>query len=302
MTERIGDGSLVVSSTGPIPETVRSEAERWARKWHIELGPFRSLGSRAADQIAAEPSSNALADLRHRFSAHSVDANWIPAEARQKQVLVSDMDSTIIPVECFDEVAEKAGVGNAVRELTSRAMGGHLAFADAYRARLALCRGVPVDVLEWVWSECVSLNPGAETLVRTMVARGATTVLVTGGFRFFAERVAARAGFREVRANDIGIERGRMTGTEKGPILDGQSKRAALEETCRMRDVPLHCAVAIGDGANDAAMLEIAGLGVAWRAKPALRSVADAILDYSDLDAVLSLQGIPATEHVAPCA
>ena len=299
MRERTGHGSLVLSSAGPLPETVWREAERWARKWHVELGSTRSLGSRAADRIAAEPSADALADLRRRFSPHLVDANWMPADIREKRVLISDMDSTIIPVECFDEVAARAGVGDAVRELTARAMGGHLAFADAYRARLALCRGVPVDVLEWVWSERVSLNPGAETLVRTMAARGASTVLVTGGFRFFAERVAARAGFREVRANDIGIDRGRMTGTEKGPILDGHSKRAVLEETCRLRDISLQCAVAIGDGANDAAMLEIAGLGVAWRAKPALRNVADVILDHSDLDAVLSLQGIPDSEYVA---
>lgn len=265
----------------------------------MELGRVRLLGRRSGERAAGRPLASAIEKLRNRTSSLGVDANWVPVADREKQVLVSDMDSTIIPVECFDEVAAKAGVGEAVRELTARAMGGTLSFPEAYRARLTLCAGVPLSVLEWVWRERVSLNPGAATLARTMAARGAATILVTGGFRFYAERVAALAGFAAFQANGIGIADGRMTGEVEGRILDGQTKRAELARACDARDVPTGLAVAIGDGANDAAMVELAGLGVAWRAKPRLRTVADAILDCSDLDAVLALQGIPESEYVA---
>ena len=243
-----------------------------------------------------------MQDLRTRSSHGRIDANWVPSRQREKRLLVSDMDSTLIPVECFDEVAEEAGVGDAVRALTARAMGGGLNFAEAYRERLRLCRGVSLGVFERVWRERVSLNPGAEVLVRTMAARGAKTLLVTGGFAYFAERVARRAGFDSFRSNDVVIEGDRMTGEAREPILDGDSKRVVLEGSCRARGVPCTHAVAIGDGANDAAMVSAAGLGVGWRAKPALRRVSDAVLDHSALDAVLALQGIPEIEFVSACA
>ncbi len=292
-------GSVVLTSAETLSGRVWSVVEQWAAESGIVLGSVRPLGRRSAEQAAGLPPGDSMGDLRSRISPMRVDANWIGDADREKKVLVSDMDSTIIPVECFDEVAAKAGVGDAVRELTARAMGGMLSFPEAYRARLKLCAGVSLEVLEWVWRERVSLNPGAEALVRTMVARGALTVLVTGGFQFFADRVGALAGFSAVHANGIAIKEGRMTGEARGPILDGRAKREALERACAAMRVPPGLAVAIGDGANDARMVEVAGVGIAWRAKPALAAVADAILDHSDLDAVLSLQGIPESEFVA---
>ena len=294
-----GDGALVFTASRPLPETVWRISDRWAEEAGMELGRVCLLGRRSGERTARRPPASAMERLRNRTSSLGVDANWVPSADREKRILVSDMDSTIIPVECFDEVAAKAGVGEAVRDLTARAMGGTLSFPEAYRARLALCAGVPLSVLEWVWRERVSLNPGAATLVRTMAARGAATILVTGGFRFFAERVAALAGFAAFQANGIGIADGHMTGEAEGRILDGQAKRAELARACDARGVPTGLAAAIGDGANDAAMVELAGLGVAWRAKPRLRIVADTILDCSDLDAVLALQGIPESEYVA---
>ena len=291
-------GALVVTSSDPIPADAWSVVGQWASESGIRLGSVHLLGRCAGERRSGPPSAEAMQDLRRRVSSFRVDANWIPGDDREKRILVSDMDSTIIQVECFDEVAELAGVGDAVRDLTARAMAGRLSFPEAYRARLAICAGVPLDVLETVWRERVSLNPGAGTLVRTMAKRGAFTLLVTGGFHFFAERVAALAGFEDLRANGIAVADGKMTGTASGPILDGQGKCEELERACAVRGVFPSLALAIGDGANDAPMVARAGLGVAWRAKPALRAVADAILDFSGLDAVLALQGIPESEFV----
>ena len=292
-------GSVVFTSAKTISGRIWSTVEQWAAESGIALGEVRSLGRRSAERAASRPPADSMGDLRSRVAPMRIDANWVENAGREKKVLVSDMDSTIIPVECFDEVAARAGVGDAVRQLTARAMAGKLSFPEAYRARLGLCAGVSLDVLEWVWRERISLNPGAGTLVRTMSARGASTVLVTGGFQFFAERVGAIAGFSAVHANGIAIRDGRMTGEARGPILDGLAKRTALKHACAERGVSPRLAVAIGDGANDALMVGKAGIGVAWRAKPALAAVADAILDHSDLDAVLSLQGILESEFVA---
>ncbi len=289
--------AVVLTASAPLSDAVRGGVAEWAADWRLPLEGPRSLGQRSVEFRARTPSPEATADLRNRMGQACVDANAVACAGREKRLLVSDMDSTVVPVECFDEVAELAGVGEAVRALTASAMGGTLSFAESYRARLELCAGVPRSVLERVWRERVSLNPGAKTLVRTMASRGARTLLVTGGFEFFAARVASRAGFAGYRCNDVEFAQGRMTGRPKGPILDGGSKLEALERACESGAFAPEEAVAIGDGANDAAMLSRAGLGVAWRAKPALRRVADAVLDHSDLDAVLALQGIPESDY-----
>lgn len=252
-------------------------------------GPARRLGATAAD-MPCPP--EALAAIRAQLAGAPVDANLVPAENREKRLLIADMDSTIIPVECIDEIADLAGVGPRVAEITERAMQGELDFEGALRARVALLRDLPVEALDRVWAERITLNPGAERLVRTMAARGAMTALVSGGFTFFADRVAEAAGFAFARANTLLIADGRLTGEVADPILGREAKLEALNALTADRGLTPADAIAVGDGANDLAMVEAAGLGVAYHAKPALAAKARAVLAHSDLSALLHLQGI----------
>ncbi len=232
----------------------------------------------------------------------AVDANVVAAEGRRKRLLIADMDSTIIGVECIDELADYAGVKAEVAEITEAAMRGELDFEGALVARVALLKGLPEEVLGRCFQERVRLNPGARTLVRTMNALGAETALVSGGFTYFTERVAAAAGFGSARANRLVVEDGRLTGEVERPILGKAAKLEALEAIVTRLGTGTEAAVAVGDGANDMAMVAAAGLGVAYRAKPTLARAADARLDHSDLTAILALQGIPETEWVRDTA
>ncbi|MBK0399691.1 phosphoserine phosphatase SerB [Limibaculum sp. M0105] len=201
------------------------------------------------------------------------------------------MDSTMIPVECIDEIADFAGVKPQVAAITERAMQGELDFEGALRARVKLLEGLEEAVLARVHAERVSLNPGAAALVRTMRAAGAHTLLVSGGFTYFATRVAAEAGFAEARANVLLARDGRLTGHVAEPILGREAKLAALREAAAAMGVGPEAVLAVGDGANDLAMVEAAGLGVAYHPKPALAERADAVIRHSGLDALLALQG-----------
>jgi phosphoserine phosphatase len=174
-------------------------------------------------------------------------------------------------------------------------MAGELDFAGAVRARLELMQGLPESALEQVFAERIRLNPGARTLVRSMAARGAHTALVSGGFSFFTQRVAAAAGFAEHRANHLIFEAGRLAGVAE-PILGRAAKLAALEEIAARLGLTPADAIAVGDGANDLAMVEAAGLGVAYRAKPGLEARADAVIRRADLTALLYLQGYAEAE------
>jgi phosphoserine phosphatase len=238
-------------------------------------------------------------DPRGLLPGAAVDANVVPADGRRKRILLADMDSTIIGVECIDELADFAGVREAVAAVTEAAMRGELDFEAALEARVQLLEGLPEDVLARAYAERVRLNPGARVLVRTMAAAGAATALVSGGFTYFTERVAAAAGFAEHRANRLGLAGGMLTGRVEAPILGRAAKREALEALCARLGVGAEAAAAIGDGANDLDMVRAAGLGVAYHAKPALAEAASARLDHSDLTAVLALQGVPEAEWVA---
>jgi phosphoserine phosphatase len=237
-------------------------------------------------------------DPRETFGG-TVDANVVPAEGRRKRLLIADMDSTIIGVECIDEIADFAGVKDEVAAVTEKAMRGEIEFEAALEARVRLLEGLPEAVLERVFKERVRLNPGAALLVRTMRALGVMTALVSGGFTYFTERVAAQAGFEENRANRLESEGGVLTGRVVPPILGRAAKREALEELTARLGVGAQAAVAVGDGANDLDMVRAAGLGVAYRAKAALAEAADARLDRSDLTAILALQGIEEAEWIA---
>ncbi len=281
--------ALVLTAAAPLPDALLEAAGTAAGV------RFRRLAPEAAE---AEAAPAALDPLRAAVG-HAADANAVPLVAREKRALVADMDSTIIGCECIDEIAAMAGVGPAVAEITERAMRGELDFEGSLEARVALLAGVEADLLERVRAERVRLNPGARRLVRTMAARGAATALVSGGFTVFADRVAEEAGFALARANrlEVGAD-GRLTGRVVPPILGRDAKREALLVLAAERGLDLAETLAVGDGANDLAMVETAGLGVAYRAKPALAERADAVLARSDLSAILHLQGIPAAAFV----
>ena len=210
---------------------------------------------------------------------------------RRKKLLAADMDSTIITVECIDELADYAGVKAQVAEVTERAMRGELQFEAALAERVALLAGLDEQVLTRCYEERVRLTPGARALVRTMKRDGAYCLLVSGGFTLFAERVAVAAGFDRAVSNRLGIEAGKLTGRVEGSIVGAAGKRQALLDAAAEHDLDIADTLAIGDGANDIPMLEGAGLGIAYRAKPAVVNAAGARIEYGDLSALLYAQG-----------
>lgn len=241
------------------------------------------------------PLRTAIAEV---LAGRPVDACVQPTEGRRKRLLVADMDSTIIGCECLDELADFAGVKDAVSTITERAMRGELEFEGALRERVAMLKGLDLSALLRCYDERVRLNPGARTLVRTMAANGARCLLVSGGFTFFTSRVAEAAGFDEDRANRLIDDGTALTGAVAEPILGREAKLSALRGEAGALNLDLSQTLAIGDGANDLAMIEVAGLGVAYRAKPVVAARAQARIDHSDLTALLYFQGYGASDFV----
>jgi phosphoserine phosphatase len=237
-------------------------------------------------------------ELQQRFAEAKVDYCIQPLANRRKRLLVADMDSTIINVECLDELADYAGKKPEIAAITERAMRGELEFEGALRERVGMLAGLGLDALQKAYDERVRLNPGARTLVRTMAANEARCVLVSGGFTFFTSRVAEAAGFHANRANSLVEADGALTGKVVEPILGREAKLSALREEAAALGVSMEETLAIGDGANDLAMIEVAGLGVAYRAKPIVAAQADAKVDHADLTALLHFQGYPADKFV----
>lgn len=229
-----------------------------------------------------------------------VDIIPLGTGARAKKLLVADMDSTMIGQECIDELADYAGIKPQIAAITERAMQGELDFAAALRERVALLAGLANSAIGVCLAERIRPNPGAATLVRTMRARGAMTLLVSGGFTAFAEPVARQLGFERIEANMLEANEGRLTGSVSGRIVDAAHKARALVTTRDALGLDAGATLAIGDGANDMAMVKAAGLGIAYRAKPALAAIADARLDHHGLDALLWAQGIPQAQWVVP--
>ena len=241
----------------------------------------------------------ALVQARKIASARAVDINLVATKHRRKKLLVADMDSTIIGCECLDELADMAGLKPQVSAITERAMRGEIEFAPALRERVALLKGLPLSALQRVYDERVRLNPGAKALVATMRAHGAKTLLVSGGFAFFTRRVAAAAGFDSEQANVLLDDGETLLGAVAEPILGREAKLAALEEAARAAGLDFADALAVGDGANDLAMIGRAGLGVAYHAKPVVAAAASASIAHGDLTALLYLQGYREDEIVA---
>ena len=215
-----------------------------------------------------------------------------PAEHRRKKLIVADMDSTMITVECIDELADYAGIKAQIAAVTEAAMRGELDFGEALDARVALLKGLDESVIARCLAERVKIMPGARELVRTMRGWGATAILVSGGFTRFAEPVAAEIGFNRAIANVLEIADGKLAGTVAKPIVDASTKLATLSEAVLEFGLSRAETLAVGDGANDLAMITQAGLGVAYHAKPVVAAAAGARIDHGDLTALLFAQGV----------
>jgi phosphoserine phosphatase len=232
----------------------------------------------------------AVAAARAALAGAAVDLIAVPAEGRRKRLLLADMDSTIVTTETLDEIAAFAGLKEKIAAITARAMNGELDFRAALRERVGMLAGLPVSALEATWAE-TQLMPGATALVRTMRAQGAHCALVSGGFTFFTSRVADRVGFHAHHSNSLEIADGKLTGKVAEPILDKDAKLAALKRLATEQGLPLSATLTVGDGANDLPMLQAAGLGVAYHAKPVVAAAARARVEHTDLTALLFAQG-----------
>jgi phosphoserine phosphatase len=258
-------------------------AHAFARSW-IE-------DDEACDLLFSQGEDAARAALEGALD--EIDVIVQPEAERRRRLLVADMDSTMITVECIDELADYAGLKAEVAAITAQAMRGELDFEAALRARVALLGGLDAGAIDRCREERVRLTPGARALVRTMRREHAATVLVTGGFTAFAEPVAAEIGFETALANRLEVADGRLTGKVEGPIVGAASKRQALLDALARHGLEATASLAIGDGANDVPMLGAAGLGVAYHAKPAAAAVARARIVHGDLTALLYAQGYP---------
>ena len=260
------------------------------------------LGAEIAADIAFEgdpaEAGRHVGAVRDVVAALPVDIVVQPAAGRRKGLLLADMDSTMIGQECIDELADLIGQKAHVAAITEQAMRGEIAFEPALKARVALLAGLPADVVAQVIAERITLTPGARALVATMRAGGATSVLVSGGFTVFTAVIAEKIGFDAHHANELLIAEGRFSGAVAEPILGRAAKRATLLDWRARLGLDPAATMAVGDGANDLAMLEAAGLGVAYHAKPAVAAAAHARIAYADLTALLYVQGYRRADFV----
>ena len=291
---------IAVTLVGSEAEVVEALAPRISSAVASLSGSVKQtvvLGPGAVDLIVeAEAATEVHMAVKDALGDAPVDFCVQPAEHRRKRLLIADMDSTIIGCECLDELADFAGVKAEVSAITERAMRGEIGFEGALRERVGMLKGLPVGALERCYAERVRLNPGARTLVTTMALHGARCALVSGGFSFFTSRVAAAAGFHVDRANTLIEADGALTGEVGDPILGREAKLVALNAEASALGIDLAETLAIGDGANDLAMINAAGLGVAYRAKPLVAAEADARVDHTDLTALLYFQGYRADQ------
>ena len=255
------------------------------------------LGEAAMDIFVDGADIGALrVAARRAFERKRVDFCVQPAAGRRKRLLIADMDSTIISCECLDELADFAGVKPQVAAITERAMAGEIPFEAALRERVAMLKGLSLSKLQETYDQRVKLTPGAATLAKTMAAHGATCLLVSGGFEFFTERVSQAAGFSGHKANRMVDDGQVLTGEVTDPILGREAKLETLRAYASDLGIDLAATLAVGDGANDLAMIEAAGLGVAYRAKPIVAAQAAAQVNHTDLTSLLFFQGYGADE------
>ncbi len=271
---------LVLHATHLTETAVAAVAERLGRSPDLAGG-----GTARWRHVPASPELPALAE------SHQADIAFVPEGRRPEdfRLLVMDMDSTLITIECIDEIADRIGVKPQVSAITEAAMRGELDFAGALRRRVALLEGLEESALEGVYQERLRLSPGAETLLEAARAAGWKTLLVSGGFTFFTRRLQDRLGLDHTVANTLETHAGRLTGRVLGEIVDAERKAAELRALAGRLGVDPSRAIAIGDGANDLKMMHAAGMGIAYRAKPVVRQQATHALNFSGLDGVLNL-------------
>ncbi|NBZ86535.1 phosphoserine phosphatase SerB [Stagnihabitans tardus] len=287
--------SLLTAPDRPILDRVAVESLRnaWGGGQAIWLDPG------VAAEFTLDHSPANLWEVWASFQSMGIDLACQKTEGRKKRLLIADMDSTMIQQECIDELADEAGVGAYVADITKRAMNGELDFEAALRERVGLLRGLKVSVIEGVLRDRITLMPGGKVLLATMKANGAYAALVSGGFTAFTARIAAVLGFDENRANTLLTAGDVLSGEVADPILGKQAKLDALNEiTARLGFTPAE-ALAVGDGANDLAMLNRAGMGVALHAKPSVAAQCEVRVNHGDLTALLYLQGYAREEFVA---
>ncbi len=266
---------------------------------HRDAGVVWLDPGHAADLVLA---CNDLTATRDRITAEldgePVDWALQRRHGRAKKLLVGDMDSTFITVECIDVLGARAGLGDKVAAITQASIRGERDFSDSLRERVALLKDASESLLEETWREDITMMPGAATLLATMRKHGVITALVSGGFTWFTERVADTVGFDEHQANTLAIENGVLTGKVVEPVLDRDAKRRILGELCHQHGLSMSETLAVGDGANDIAMLTAAGLGVAYHAVPAATQAADAVVRHGDLTTLLYFQGYARSDFV----
>ena len=268
------DGKLVDEAARAVDGKVRWLAEAEAAEVATDLEPD-AAATRLAALVAGQP----------------LDLNLLPAEHRRKRLLLCDMDSTVITIECIDELAGLAGIKPQIAAVTRRAMNGELDFAAALRERVGLLKGLDEAVIARVIRDRITLMPGGRALVATMRAHGAYAALVSGGFTAFTGAIAGVMGFDENRANTLLMSEGKLSGHVANPILGRAAKVQALEEISARLGVTPEAAIAVGDGANDLGMLGLAGMGVALHAKPSVQEECQVRVNHGDLTALLFLQG-----------
>jgi phosphoserine phosphatase len=266
-----------------------------------QAGPAHWLFDEVAVDIpfdSSEPIAAIVTRLQQARGDLPIDIVVQPRIDRRKKLFLADMDSTMIGQECIDELADFAGLKAHVAGITERAMRGEIAFEPALRERVALLKGLPVGVVDDVLKQRITLTPGGRELVATMRAHGGYTCLISGGFTLFTNAVAAMIGFQENRANELKVADGKLTGEVAEPILGRAAKLATLIELRESFDLDNLDTIVVGDGANDLGMIEAAGLGVAYHAKPAVAAAAAARIDHGDLTALLYAQGYRREEFV----
>ena len=289
--------TLVSTPTAPAvdPELLRRAADiLGAAEAPVVLSP----GVAADIRFSGPDASTAEKELRAVIGTERVDVFVQADRNRRKRLLIADMDSTMIRQECIDELAAELGLKDRISEITERAMRGEIAFEPALRERVGLLAGLPVSAIGSVLSNRIQLMPGGRTLVQTMKANGAYCALVSGGFTHFTKAVANMIGFDENQANTLLETDGKLSGQVGEPILGRDAKRVRLEYLVAEHGLAFEETLAVGDGANDLAMIERAGTGIAYRAKPAVAEAADLRVDYGDLTALLYLQGYAEKDFV----